>query len=832
MTVRRKKSLGRNVTRAVLETAWMLLPQKLEQICQFLEARAAGVELSETEIRAAFGADEEDEEVRTVNGVRVIPIMGVMAPRMNLFMRFSGGTSTQLVGQQLDAALRDEGVKAIVLEVDSPGGSAQGNEELAQQIFAARGQKPIIAVVRGMAASAAYYVASAADQIVVTDSSEVGSIGTIAIHAESSKLAERVGTKYTVIQAGEFKGLGNPYEPLTEKTRGAMQERIDAHYKMFVAAVARHRGLTEATVEKDFGQGKVFLPAEAKQRGMIDRVASLETVLAELGSSPAASTTKENRSVNKRIKAALYALELVDAADAPDAACETALSIFLKTIKAERPKTDDALLALLSRQFAGPDVGSVIKTGTMVELKSSESIEVDTDKIKAESAAAERLRIKDLTARREALAQTGFMISDEVFQASIDAGESVAASLDRWTKQALKQDPIEKTPIKPGIPAADTFAAAATDALLDRAGIRNSDQPLSREARDLRHKRMIDLVYADMGLRNVRIEGQPEDIAAQWLAIGGQFAVGSMHGSLQRAGDYPNILSNIAGKMFDQALEIAEVTYPQWTAKIQDVPDLKPRPIVALGNFDELDRIADDDEAGQLKLDEEMPAWFQVDRFANKAGLTAVMVANDDMDAFTQAMQTLALAHENTLNRLCVALLTGNVQMLDGYSLFDDTNHNNDVTSGAAPQPSEYKKMRLKHRTQRGIGNKGYVKSPPRIALVPAALEDDAERTLLPFAALGENKAPVTDATVNQYRGKITPVIETELDASSDKKWYTLANPAIRRTICHVFQSGYGRGGRRTSFFDPDKETRYFRLEGRFAAFVASWRGIVRNAGQ
>lgn len=829
MTIRRKKQVGRHVTRAVLDTTWMIQPQKLEQICQFLEARAAGVELSETEIRAAFGADEEDEDVRTINGVRLIPVMGVMAPRMNLFMRFSGGTSTQLLAQQFRAALKDPDIRAIVFEVDSPGGSAAGNEELAREIFAARGQKPIVAVVRGMAASAAYYVASAADQIVVTPSSEVGSIGTLTIHAESSKAAERAGVKYTVIQAGEFKAHGNQYTPLDEKSQGALQERIDAHYRQFVAAVARHRGITEAQVETDYGQGKVYLPPEAQRRGMVDRVASLEEILAELGTAPpAASTTRENRSVNKRIKAALYALELVDAADAPDAACETVLTIFLKTIQAEKPKTDEDLLKLLAKQFSG-GAAQTLTPGTLVELRESETVEA-VDPVKV--AAAERLRIKDLTERRALLAQSGFTISDEVFQASIDSGESVAASIDKWTRKLEKQDPVERTGITPSGSATDTLLAAATDALLDRFDMRKDTKPLSQESRDLRHKRLIDIANADLRLRNLRAEGTNEDIASQWLALGGQFAVGSMHGSLQRAGDFPHLLSNIAGKVFDQALEIAEVTYPQWTAKIPDAADLKPHPIVALGNFDELDRIGDDEKAKQLKLDEEMPSWFQVDRYANKAGLTAVMVANDDMDSFMQGMQTLSLAHEHTLNRLCLALLTGNVQLLDGNALFDNTNHINDVTSGGAPSATEYDKMRIKHRSQRGIGNKGFVKTPPSIALFPAALETVAETTLLPMAMFGETKVPVSDSTINSFRGKIRPVIEPDLDASSAFKWYTFANPAIRRTICHVFQSGYGRGGRRTSFFDPDSETRWFRLEGRMAAFVASFRGVCRNNGQ
>lgn len=821
----------RHLTKALLGTAWLIQPEKLQQMVAFLEARARGVELTRAEVRAAFGADEDDDDdrPRTVNGVRILNVLGVLAPRMNFMIRFSGGTSTQLLGQQIEQAIKDPSVKAIVLEVDSPGGSAQGNEELAQQIMAARGKKPIVAVVRGLCASAAYYVASAADQIVATPSSEIGSIGTLLVHSESSQALEKAGHKYTIIQAGDFKGIGNPYMPLDAKARGVLQERVDAAYRQFVGAVARHRGITAAQVESDYGQGKVFLADEALRRGMIDRVATLETVLAELAAGPApASTptpTKENRSVNKRIKSALYALELVDSVDAADDVCQAALNAFLKSLKAERPKTDDGLLALLSKHFGGSDGGTDEKPA---KPEGPEPAQVDP---KAERQ-QERQRIAELTARRELLAESGLAISDELFQQSIDKEHTVAEAVEVWTRKGSTEEPAARPNLVPGPAAADTFCVAATDALLARFDLRRSEQPLSREAQDCRRLRLIDMAKIELKHRGRRFSDmENEDIAAMWLALGGEFPVGSMHASYQRAADFPHLLSNLAGKLLDQALEIASPTYPLWTARVQDASDLKPHPILAIGNFDELDRIGDDEKAQQLKLDEEMTSWFAVDRFANKAGLTAVMAANDDLDVFMQALQSLSVAHENTLNRMCVALAAGNVTLLDGHSLFDDTNHKNDVSSGGAPSVTEMSKMREKHRSQRGIGGKGRVRTPPRIALVPSTLETEAEQVMLPFAAVGETKVPISDATINPFRNKVIPVVEPELDDYSTTQWYTFADPRVRRTICHVFQSGYGRGGRRTSFFDPDSETRWFRLEGRFAAFVCGFRGAVRNSG-
>jgi hypothetical protein len=187
---------------------------------------------------------------------------------------------------------------------------------------------------------------------------------------------------------------------------------------------------------------------------------------------------------------------------------------------------------------------------------------------------------------------------------------------------------------------------------------------------------------------------------------------------------------------------------------------------------------------------------------------------------------------------LCVALLTGNVTLTDGNSLFDNTNHGNDVTSGAAPSGAQLGAMREKHRLQTGPGGYAYIKTPPKYVLVPAALETEAIQATVPLLPgsggqlSGEQTARSTDNTINTVRGLITPIVEPELDGSSSVIYYTIADPRIRRTIVHAFQRGYGRMGRRRTWFEDSRLTRYVALEGRFAAAAISYRGIVRNAGQ
>ncbi|MHB8973582.1 MAG: signal peptide peptidase SppA [Pirellulaceae bacterium] len=259
-------------------------------------------------------AVDADSKMQIVAGTAVIPLTGILQPKSNVITRYYGGTATMQVEQDCQRALADSQVKAIVLLVDSPGGSALGNEEVSRTIMAARGRKPITAFVRGMAASAAYYLASAADKIVASPSSTIGSIGTVLVHAEESKYDDRVGLKFTPIFHGQHKADGNPYEPLSEQSRQSLQRYVDGYGAQFVEAVARHRGIAAKDVTARFGQGQVFLADEALRLGMIDSVGTLE-LATERASRPV---------ITSRIREALLIGQLVSYAPT-DQQCEAAL---------------------------------------------------------------------------------------------------------------------------------------------------------------------------------------------------------------------------------------------------------------------------------------------------------------------------------------------------------------------------------------------------------------------------------------------------------------------------------------------------------------------------
>jgi signal peptide peptidase SppA len=271
-----------NIVRAVSETPWAILPSTLEAIKHFVALRAHGEKLNEEEIQARIGAGPAHKQPSQQGVVAVLPIYGVITPKADLMSDISGGTSVQTFAADFRSVLADDAVKAIVLDVDSPGGQTDLISEMASEIRAARGTKPIVAVANTMAASAAYWLATQADELVVTPSGSVGSVGVFAAHEDISGLNDKLGVKTTLISAGKDKTLGNPFEPLSEEATQMIQDRVNEAYDMFTGDVAKGRGVSTTQVKDGFGQGRMVSAQNAVKEGMADRVGTLEQTLARV----------------------------------------------------------------------------------------------------------------------------------------------------------------------------------------------------------------------------------------------------------------------------------------------------------------------------------------------------------------------------------------------------------------------------------------------------------------------------------------------------------------------------------------------------------------------
>lgn len=275
--------------------AWALQEEKLEAVRAFLERRSEG-QLTEEEIRAAIGgAAPARRDPSTGNGVAVLPLFGVISHRMGSLTSISGGTSTEAFTKAFRAALDNPDVGTIVLDVDSPGGAVSGVPELAREIAQARRKKRVVAVANSLMASAAYWIGSAADEVIATPSAMVGSIGVYNLHVDRSQAQERAGIRTTIVRAGRFKAEGNPYEPLSEEARAALQDQVDDYYAAFIQDVARNRGASLEDVQTGYGEGRTLTAARARAAGLVDRIATLDEILAELGIEPSRLRGTQNR---------------------------------------------------------------------------------------------------------------------------------------------------------------------------------------------------------------------------------------------------------------------------------------------------------------------------------------------------------------------------------------------------------------------------------------------------------------------------------------------------------------------------------------------------------
>lgn len=276
-----------HIVTEVFRKPWAILPESFSIISQMIALRVSGERLTEHQVREALAPSRAAAAARGNGGnygaVAVIPIRGVISHRTGLMSQISGGTSVEKLRSSFRQAVADSSIKAIVFDVDSPGGSVEGVPELADEILKSRSHKKTVAIANGMAASAAYWLASAAGEMVVTPSGQVGSIGIFVAHEDLSKMMDQAGVKVSLISAGKYKTEGNDYEPLSDEARAELQSKVDAFYEMFVKSVARGRGSSISGVLKGFGQGRMVLAADAVKQDMVDRVATMDETLARLG---------------------------------------------------------------------------------------------------------------------------------------------------------------------------------------------------------------------------------------------------------------------------------------------------------------------------------------------------------------------------------------------------------------------------------------------------------------------------------------------------------------------------------------------------------------------
>lgn len=269
------------VLEAALSAPWLIVPQNLEDILGIAAREKEWTPEALEKYRAT--PLERSERASRRGDVAILNVHGALFKRANLFVEICGATSYDILSRDLQAALDNPAIKAICLNIDSPGGMASGCDEFAQAVFDARGKKPITAYVTGTACSAAYWIASAADKIVISDSSMVGSIGVVMTVPKNTEKGNEIVSS---------NAPGKRPDVETDAGRARIQQIVDDLETVFISAVARNRGVSEDTVKQKFGSGGVEIGAKAVALGMADKVGQFEQVLADLQKSTPNTSTK------------------------------------------------------------------------------------------------------------------------------------------------------------------------------------------------------------------------------------------------------------------------------------------------------------------------------------------------------------------------------------------------------------------------------------------------------------------------------------------------------------------------------------------------------------
>lgn len=214
--------------------------------------------------------------------ILLMDISGLMAEasRKGIWSLLGKGAEPGRVKEELEKARKDEGIKAVVLRINSPGGTVSAADMIYHEVsqFKAERQVPVVACFMGLAASGGYYVAMAADEIIAHPTTLTGSIGVVAMKFNVKGLMNKVGLEQDTIKSGPWKDFWSPFRPANEAEKQMMQAIIDDFYRQFAQLVGQSRKLSAQEVQK-VADGRIFTAAQARDLKLVDKVGYLEDAL-------------------------------------------------------------------------------------------------------------------------------------------------------------------------------------------------------------------------------------------------------------------------------------------------------------------------------------------------------------------------------------------------------------------------------------------------------------------------------------------------------------------------------------------------------------------------
>lgn len=296
------KPNGQSIQSILNENSWMMEPTALEQ---FMYQVHQNITFKEENIKPEmFGltiVDDDDTKPYRMDGsIAVIEIRGSLLKRASGFLAFLFGVGgMETIGKSFKKAIVDSEVKGIFLDTDSPGGSADGTFDLADIVYAGRGQKPILAFADGKMTSSAAAIGSGADYVVAANEiTNMGSIGVYGVHMDYADRAKELGIKPTVFHAGKYKAIGNQYEHLSGTDKKYIQESFDYLHTHFINLISRNTGIPVDNLDSDLKEAKIFMGSQAISVGLANAVMNRDQAMALLRDVAEGKTTFEKHKID------------------------------------------------------------------------------------------------------------------------------------------------------------------------------------------------------------------------------------------------------------------------------------------------------------------------------------------------------------------------------------------------------------------------------------------------------------------------------------------------------------------------------------------------------
>ena len=849
----------------IINSLWAILPEKLEEIVGVLDA----YELGTVEMAAAANRRPVSSVVQGNTGgqVAVMNLFGTISQRQNMLASASGGTSSQVFAADFKRNIEDPNVGAVLIVSDSPGGMVAGTQELSDLIYSSRGKKPIWALADPSSASGAYWISSSVDPggfIAAPSAQTIGSIGVVQMLMDQTKALEKAGVTMNIIRSTENKFEGNPYEPLSAAAKAHFQARVDESHQLFVSSIARNRGVSVATVNDRFGKGSTFMAREAVDRGMVDRIATFETVLSELSAKVGTASSVfvsadipkgREHAMHPKVRLALVQSGLatfaMSAADLT-AAVDTLFAAHSKAVPQDHDECAKQIRALCATEAApaaeipappaAPAVPAPAQKQPACDMVSIAGVHAIVMTAGAALSAQDKLTVvgelqTKISAAGGSLAMSDVLdfVNKKAVAATADTGSNVRieageAQIDKFRDEATAAMCLAGTPSLSG-----KFVNPRTGEEQDfkrPKGLKSSALAIAREcmvqagvpAGQVMHLDANDVAMCVMG-GSYMAQRRAEDLFGRQMAAGWGNVTGM----------YLNLLYDAGNVQLRKAYGMVSTTYQQWAVKIDDFTDFKTKHLVTVGAFPDPTAIGEDgefDEVGTVDGRETLTIheWGQKFTYSYK------LLVNETLGGLIgKHTGQMANAMKRKQNRLVYGILKDNRALADGVALFDSTavasgGHANLTTGSVSDYGAALNTVKQKLQAQKAPGaGAAPIGLKMRYLLHPPALYQNFREL---FGS--PNKiSGTTPGIPNVWQGTAEPIEEDELSAAfggSDTAWYAVGDGAACEHI--VYATMAGQNGPIFSVFEIPGVLGYgSTIHQAFGAGAVDYRNIQKHAG-